>query len=619
MLLENIHMPENLPFTLSFSNVAEEGFHYHKEMEILLMLKGTARCKVHNVLYELRQGDVLIIDTQDMHRIYDSSDNVLMLDMYVDLGYFENLYPDIEYMIFACEDYSKASSLMLQEQQRKLSMLKHHIAKTALSYFNEIENHELQLKSIDDLIFNLVNQFQGFFIEDYKFKADQSHPEDVDLARLYKIIKYIYLNYDKKITLDDLSQMLYLSPYYISHLIKNTSGLSFQNFLNYVRLEYAEKMLAESGLNLTEISRACGFSSLSYFNKCFRTWYDMTPSQYRQQVLPSERSFHGEISFDEGMALLKEYLFNMGIRGEDKVNPQFSQHIFIPVRVDFRSGKAFDTTFPLNITISTQEDVLMLSRQKEKIKALKPEALLLDCGNLFAGKKDYDVTGLLNMLFISGLSFYTYNEGSCIDKSGRNILADSGISSVHSLPAMQSRSLLIGDNEKNGPRENCSTYNAYDSITKLPKKTIALSGPGRALFTAEGLPTPYYYVYSIFSEIKGTITEQREQYMIVKDEDNICILIAQGDSASGLKAHVRISGLSSDLAVSERIFEQKHSSLSIIDSMSRSFILSATGFSYAEQFSQGSLNLYSLSVSGDFEIDYILEPNSFAYINISRL
>ena len=86
---------------------------------MLLALKGTTKCQIHNVLYTLKEGDLLIVDTTDMHRI-DSSEDILMLDMYINLQFFTDLYPDIDYMIFACEDYRKSSTLKYQDLQKSL-------------------------------------------------------------------------------------------------------------------------------------------------------------------------------------------------------------------------------------------------------------------------------------------------------------------------------------------------------------------------------------------------------------------------------------------------------------------------------------------------------------------
>ena len=67
-------------------------------------------------------------------------------------------------------------------------------------------------------------------------------------------------------------------------MVKNISGLSFKNYLNYVRAEYSEEILAEQVLTLTEICEACGFSSLAYFIKCFPFWHGKTPVQYRKDL-----------------------------------------------------------------------------------------------------------------------------------------------------------------------------------------------------------------------------------------------------------------------------------------------------------------------------------------------
>ena len=107
MLLEHINYHNDLPFSIEFSNIAQENPHYHKEMEMTLLLRGTASYKIQHQNYLLNAGDIIIVDTEDLHRIYDSSDDALMLTMHVNLEYFTELYPNIDFMIFACEECGK--------------------------------------------------------------------------------------------------------------------------------------------------------------------------------------------------------------------------------------------------------------------------------------------------------------------------------------------------------------------------------------------------------------------------------------------------------------------------------------------------------------------------------
>ena len=607
MLLEYVEYPKKVPYNVEFISLAQEDFHYHNEMEILLVLRGNTSCKIHNVLYKLEEGDVLIVDTSDMHKIFNSSEDILLLSMHVDVSFFKDLYPDIDYMIFACEDYSKTSTLKHRDLQKKVSILKNNIAKTALAFMSEEDNTKLQMSYIDDLIFNLVNQFQGFFIEDYKFKADNMNPEDVGLNRLYKILKYIYLNYDKKITLNDLAEIVYLNPYYVSHLIKNTSGLSFQSFLNYVRLEYAEKMLVENKLTLTQISSFCGFSSLSYFNKCFKAWYKMSPSEYREQLEPCERTFFEPSSPETAKALLEEYLISRSQESDSELLARSSHHIFIPVKYAFRKGQDFKKSYPLRILISSQEDLFILNYRKEAIKALEPKSMVIDLA-MFQGKQDREeVVNVLYALKTLGLPIEVYCRTQNLDEQTMKILNSLNIPFIEEdCTPLKSHAL-----------KNISTASAaLEAIIKDPFACIHLSGKENTLLTPGGLLTPLYMVSSIFSKMNGIVTEHRNQYMIVKELSTVYILVHLGSSDSGLKAHLFVNDLPGSCTVIKRTFTKKHSCFEIIKNLDKTVFLDDETKDYINHLAAGNIDILPYNGTEVFEIDLNLEPETFILVEI---
>ncbi len=641
MLLENIEYINDLPFSLSISNVAEEDFHYHNEMEMLLVLQGETKCKIHNVLYTLKKGDVLIIDSRDMHRIFDSSPDILMLDMYIDLGFYTDLYPNIDYMIFACEDYSKASSLKYQDLQKKVSVLKNHMAKTAIAYLKNSDDIPVLMDCINELIFNLVNQFQGFFIEDNKFKADRGNSDDIDLNRLYKIIKYIYLNYDKKITLEDLSEIVFLSPYYISRLIKNTSGLSFQNFLNYVRLEYAEKLLVENELTLTQISDFCGFSSLSYFNKCFKIWYDMTPAQYRKQLDPCERRHHGPFSEEVAIALLEHYLMPHRSKKRSELLAKTSHHIFIPVKYTLRSGMPFKKMFSLKILISSDEDILLMNYQKEQLKKLQSIAFVVDY-NLLSGKQTtQDMINALYALQSFGFPLEAESGDSITDNRIRELIRSMGIPLISkSIPggsdnltdqttetdetddvASGATADVSGDMacDVSGDvynRDSCTVCSALSELIKNPFSKIPLSGKSKAVFTQDGLLTPYYFAYSILCGIDGVITELRDQYLIIKERQDLYMLILQEDKESKLKTHIHIKDIFNKCIMIEKRFSEKHNCFSSLEALGSPELLSDFIKTHINDVSSGSTILSCIEANESFDLDFEMEPDSVMFLQI---
>lgn len=609
MLLEFTDFQKDVPYRAQFINVAQEDFHFHDELEIILVLKGTTHCKIHNVLYNLKASDVLIVDTTDMHRIFGTSKDAIILSMHIDVEFFLDLYPSIDYMIFACEDYSKTSSLKYRDLQKKVSVLKSNIAKTAVSYLRDEYSKEDCMVSLEDLIFNLVNQFQGFFIEDFKFKAGHTDASSVDLARLYEIIKYIYLNYDKKITLDDLADLVYLNPYYVSHLIKSTSGLSFQNFLNYVRLEFAEKLLVENQLSLTQVAGFCGFSSLAYFNKCFKTWYSITPAQYRNQLNPCERTYHPPFEEEEAFRLLENFIVDKEKNRGRTSSSKTSQHIFIPVKYDFRKGYNFKKSGAFKLVLSTREEIYLLSYLKDSVLALCPSSIILDQKLLSDIKNRQDAINLLYPLldFKLPLEYWVPPKGR--SKGAFDFLQDLGLAA---LSIDSSSAKLQGC--------NCLTTvtEAVDHLLSNQINYVSLSSSGNYLVTREGLFTPLYYGLSLIASIDGDVTEKREQYMIIKEKNAIHTLIFHHNQDQTLKAHIHVNNIQGKLTVIKKTFNKENSCFSLPEYLREEGALDEVLRDSVNHLSQGKLEISFLEAKTFLDIDMELEPEAISLISIKN-
>lgn len=530
MLLERVYPYNNLPFSITFSNVIEEDYHYHKEMEIMFVLRGKANCKIHHWNYTLLAGDVLIADTEDLHRIYNSSEDILMLTMYIDLECFTESYPNLDYIIWAPENCTQGSAAMQQTLKNKNAFLKSYMAKIMSIFVSHKDDDALLMKEINEFIFILVNQFQGFFIEDMQFKLGNNDASEVDQERILRIIKYIYLNYDKKITLEDLAAQEYLSTYYISHLIKKITGLNFQNFLNYIRVEFAEKLLVEGKLSLTQISEFCGFSSLAYFDKCFQAWHGMTPAQYRHTLCPCNRRYGADFTEEEAMALLDSYLDNRQRYQKKDIITRVPQLVYIPVDYLYTNGKDFRKSFALRISLNTAEDIFYTLLYEKELNALKPSHIYIGPAVVESVSNRQTVLDML----------YTFLEQGCIAE----FTHESSFSPIQ------------------------KAHTAAEAFRyMLKKKSLSLSviGSQGSLITKEGLFTPWYYLYEIFSRIEGNITGQGEQYIKVKSKDTMWIFVFQDNNNCGLKAHININNGAERCTIIETRFNADNSCYAALD------------------------------------------------------
>jgi AraC-like DNA-binding protein len=61
-------------------------------------------------------------------------------------------------------------------------------------------------------------------------------------------------------------------------------GKTFTNYLNYIRITEAEKLLLTTEMTMTEIAQETGFSSSSYFIQQFKQYKNISPSQFRKKV-----------------------------------------------------------------------------------------------------------------------------------------------------------------------------------------------------------------------------------------------------------------------------------------------------------------------------------------------
>ncbi|MEG1910799.1 MAG: AraC family ligand binding domain-containing protein, partial [Bacteroidales bacterium] len=170
--------------------MGEENKHCHKEIEILMVLRGVTNYQIYHTDYELSPGDLIIADVEDLHQIHDSSEDILILSIHVDTDRFAHLYSNIRYMFFVCEECMDSPSVDDQLFQSKLSLLKRCIAKLALDYSMTEKNLSLLMDEVNDLVSILVDHFQGFYVEDYQYKTSRENIGKEDLRRLSRITRY---------------------------------------------------------------------------------------------------------------------------------------------------------------------------------------------------------------------------------------------------------------------------------------------------------------------------------------------------------------------------------------------------------------------------------------------
>jgi AraC-like DNA-binding protein len=111
----------------------------------------------------------------------------------------------------------------------------------------------------------------------------QAQLERVEVRRAREFVEREFRN--PALALGEAAGHAGLSRAHFSHVFRQTTGTGFTHFVQARRVAEAKKQLTETQSSVTEICFACGFNSLTHFNRVFRAFERLSPSQYRQSLL----------------------------------------------------------------------------------------------------------------------------------------------------------------------------------------------------------------------------------------------------------------------------------------------------------------------------------------------
>ncbi len=129
----------------------------------------------------------------------------------------------------------------------------------------------------------LKNRFELFLLDVYQSCTENSSTSYPQAE--YGVVKeFIKQNINRDLSLDDIAKGCSLSISKLKGVCKDACGLSPISLFISLKLEEAQKMIAETQLNFTEISEKLGFSSVHYFSKLFKKKTGLTPTEYARSI-----------------------------------------------------------------------------------------------------------------------------------------------------------------------------------------------------------------------------------------------------------------------------------------------------------------------------------------------
>lgn len=122
--------------------------------------------------------------------------------------------------------------------------------------------------------------------------AETPRPETTAVKTVMRIKEWLDAHYHQPITLSQAAKAVELSPFYLSKVMHQGTGMMFRELVVKVRLERARQLLVYENIKITEVAAAVGFQSISQFNRTFRKTTGRTATEYRQALTARQPNGH---------------------------------------------------------------------------------------------------------------------------------------------------------------------------------------------------------------------------------------------------------------------------------------------------------------------------------------
>ena len=255
-------------------------WHYHPEYELVSVVKGTGRRMVGDNIGYFEDGDLVFLGSSLPHLCVNDANFINRKDNSlaeaIVIHFKEDFLGDRLFKIPEMESFNS----FLKMSNRGI-LIKGDAKEKINSIMKEMPNlNGLQRLSSLFSIFNILSEPL-----DYELLASPGFVKNITLNssdRLNKVIDYVMKNFDQDITLSQAASNANMSLTSFCNFFKGNYRLTFVEYLNSVRVGHACKLLLEKDRNIVEVAYGSGYNSIANFNKQFKKYKQMTPTEYRR-------------------------------------------------------------------------------------------------------------------------------------------------------------------------------------------------------------------------------------------------------------------------------------------------------------------------------------------------
>ena len=246
-------------------------FHYHDCYEMYYLFSGKRRYLINCNLFDVDAGDIILIKKNELHmtkRLDEPFGNNMKI--YMNDKTLQSLGLGAE-KFKECFKYNHISLPIKQ---------KNYVSSIFSKIRKEYKDKTPFSKQLtQNLVYELLVYIYRFIFTEQGYNFDLSKSQSNEIN---KAIKYIYTNYNKKLSLTEIAEYVHMNPTYFSRHFKMSTGINLTDYINIIRIKHATNLIKSTNMTLTEIAHACGYNEQAYFCKQFKKINGCTAREFKK-------------------------------------------------------------------------------------------------------------------------------------------------------------------------------------------------------------------------------------------------------------------------------------------------------------------------------------------------
>ena len=248
--------------------------HFHDKYELYYLLSGERYYFVKDKVLHIRPGNLVLINKNDLHKTIDAGTEAHTRTL---INFDKNF-------ILPSLHMDNLINELFTENNRVIPFLpvdRQYIESCFDRMAYEIEHKSIGFEISLQLILMELLVYARRYMEDYPTPTP-ANPSPMH-KKVSEIAQYVNDNYSAPLSLSSVSQKFFISQYYLSRTFKETTGFTFIEYLNSIRVRQAQLLLLETNDPITIIAEKVGFGNISHFGRVFKAITKVSPMAFRKQ------------------------------------------------------------------------------------------------------------------------------------------------------------------------------------------------------------------------------------------------------------------------------------------------------------------------------------------------